>query len=430
MQSEWDPDRRDERERIAAESIDWTRLGLRPRWVDDDTSTAVAALEACPYTDQGAEEWRRFQSGAHQRGERALYVSTTQPGPKDRPFPVIFGRSRSVDLPYLPPNSFSIHGEPIRLGNPPKLADSLTPTDRDLALRLLNEYTADVEWIAFQPTVRQANQFFGAWTPLLVTPDSKVVAGVWTDDGAWPDGPISHYVLPALPSYRPILQWLAERAVPDLIPTAAARLRKYADAQPSLQTDLERTVTSELTTLTEQYEKTKADLEHQLDEARAAARQVRDPILFGTGTPLEDAVARVLTDAGVQVTRLDDEIGTVSADLLAKYDGRRILIEVKSAGGNANERLADALRKHLRTWPQMNPKAPAHGAALVVNHQHKLPPSDRTRTVYHREEFIDSLEFPVVSTPELFDAWRRADWPTIRDLIGFPPERRPTTIAS
>ena len=330
-------------------------------------------------------------------------------------------------MPYLHHKAFNIVGEPIRLARPPVLADGLSPTDRDIALRIVNERPIDTQWMAFQPTVQQIDQFFGKWTPLLVTPDDRVVSGVWSDDGEWPDSPVSHYVLPDLPSYRPILQWLTDRAIPDLVPSAAARMRRYADALPALQTDLERNLTSELAVLTEQYEKTKTDLEHQLAAARTEASLVRDPLLFGTGTPLEEAVARVLSAAGVHVVQLDDKVGTVSADLLAEHGGRRILVEVKSAGGNASERLVDAPLKHLRTWPQVNPETPAHGVALVVNHQHKQPPAERSAAVYQREEFVDSLEFPVVSTLELFDAWRRADWLTIRDLIGFPSERPAST---
>ncbi|CAM3539134.1 hypothetical protein GCM10007368_30450 [Isoptericola cucumis] len=420
------PGDREERERVVSEGLDWASVGLRPRWIGDDTSTAIAAIEASNFADKGADEWRRFQTGAHARGERALYISTIGPTPDDVPFRSVFGRTEHVEMPYLGPHSRSICGDPIRLARPPRLADDLTSTDRDLALRILNEHSEDVEWVAFRPRRPQEGGFIGTWTPLLITPDAKVVAGVWRDAGACPEGQINHYMLPALPSYLPILQWLTERAVPDLVPTAAARLRKYVDAKPCLQTELERELTSRIAIIMEQYGKEKLDLEQQLDAARRAARLVRDPLLFGMGEALEDAVARVLIDADVRVVRLDEKFGTVSADLLAERGGRRILVEVKSASGNASERLVDAPLKHLRTWPQVKPDVPVDGAALIVNHQHKRPPAERSSAVYEREAFVDSLEVPVVATLQLFDAWRRADWPEVRALIGFPSEL-PTT---
>ena len=78
----------------------------------------------------------------------------------------------------------------------------------------------------------------------------------------------------------------------------------------------------------------------------------------------------------------------------------------------------------------MNPDVPVLGAALVVNHQHKQPPAEREAVVCQREEFVDSLEFPVVATLQLFDAWRQADWPEIRELIGFPSKRPKTSTAA
>ena len=423
-------ERRDARPRITTEDIAWAGLGLQPRWVGDDTSSAVAAIEASGFHAQGADEWRRFRDGAALRSEVALYISTAEP-PDDGPYSIL-GRSARIDMPYVV-REFYIRGEPVRLAVKPELADGLTSTDRDLALRIRNDRPLDREWTAFEPAVyafegghsfeqRRQGQFFGTWTPLLVTPDGRTVAGVWSDDGNLPS-PVRHYVLPDMPSYRPILQWLVERAVPDLIPTAAARSRRYSDLQPELQTDRERQLSDELNLLTEQYETTRADLEGQLAQARSEAAPVRDGMLFGTGQALEAVVAQVLTDAGLSVEQLDDDLGTVSGDLLVERAGRRILVEVKSVGGNAPERLTEALRRHMQTWPQLRPDQLLAGAVLIVNHQHKQPPADRSTTVYQRREFVDSLEHPVLGTVELFDAWRGRDWAAIQEAIGIPPER-------
>jgi hypothetical protein len=51
---------------------------------------------------------------------------------------------------------------------------------------------------------------------------------------------------------------------------------------------------------------------------------------------LESAVSRALSDAGFDVTQLDDLLGRpASADLLVVQADRRRLVEVKSASGNA-----------------------------------------------------------------------------------------------
>lgn len=147
---------------------------------------------------------------------------------------------------------------------------------------------------------------------------------------------------------------------------------------------------------------------------------MRYDILFGSGRALENAVMRVLTDAGCDVTALDDLLGcTASADLLAAHGGRRRLVEVKSASGDAGERLVSDSRRHLDTWPQLRPDLEVEGITVVVNHQRSTAPLDRAAAVYSRREFVQSLTMPVVTTRELFDAWGREDYANIRRAI-FP----------
>jgi hypothetical protein len=43
------------------------------------------------------------------------------------------------------------------------------------------------------------------------------VAAVWTA----PDGAVRHYVLPFMPAWLPVLEWLMQQAIPEFIPTAA-----------------------------------------------------------------------------------------------------------------------------------------------------------------------------------------------------------------
>ncbi|MGY0057421.1 hypothetical protein ACWY4P_12785 [Streptomyces sp. LZ34] len=119
---------------------------------------------------------------------------------------------------------------------------------------------------------------------------------------------------------------------------------------------------------------------------------------------------------------LDEELGgTKSADLLVGADGvASRLAEVKGASGPAQEHLVGHLQRHLETWPQLRPDKPVSEGVLIVNHQHKLHPSERTAAVYARPEFVASLEslpVTVISTVELFNWWRAADWTAIRTAV-------------
>ncbi|MDT5029378.1 MAG: hypothetical protein QOE61_5804 [Micromonosporaceae bacterium] len=143
-------------------------------------------------------------------------------------------------------------------------------------------------------------------------------------------------------------------------------------------------------------------------------------VSYGTGDELVDAVAAVLSAAGLHTVNLDEVLGgTASADLLVSADGAppRCLVEVKAAGGAAQEKLVGHLQRHLDTWPQLRPDMPVTGGVLVVNHQHKLHPSERPAQVYSRPEFVASLPVTVLSTVELFGWWRVGDWQAIRTAV-------------
>jgi hypothetical protein len=405
---------------IVAEEVEWASLGLLPRWVGDDPSNAVAALEVSGLNGGG---WARFQDGTVRRDEPALYISTSAPPDRWDPtqpywgnvVPMAQGRIRGVELPHQ--ESVRIRTASIVLANEPELADGLSSTDRDLAQRIRN--IADARWMALEPYDPESpdDEFDDVWQPLLITPDGHTVAGVWTDTDEHP--PVYHYVVPRLPSYEPILRWLTERAVPNLIPTAAARTRAYIADQPNLHSTREHDLTEQLADLDTAYEKKKTELQQALADERAVVTPVRDGLLFGSGTVLENAVARVLVDAGVTVTPLDAVLGTRSADLLVEYGDIRLLVEVKSVGGNAAESLAEAAYRHLRTWPQAGTGQSVDGAVLVVNHQHKRPPAERSPAVFGRREFVDTLDFPVVSTLALFDLWRQGDAAGVRQVLGL-----------
>jgi len=248
----------------------------------------------------------------------------------------------------------------------------------------------------------------------LVSRAGEVVAAVWTssDDG------IRHYILPYLPSYTPVLQWLTERAIPEFVPTAARRMRTSLAGEAELHTPAEATARAELADLEADYVRRRDDLQAKVVSASAVADAVRDPLLYETGGSLVAAVGRVLTDCGLTIRDVDEMLGTTAnADLLASWGDRNILIEVKSATGNAPERLAEAPTRHLATWPRLRPDITVSGVVLVLNHQTKNHPLDRSPTPYSRPEFVASLTFPVLTTMQLFEWWRQDDYAAIRSAI-------------
>jgi hypothetical protein len=100
-----------------------------------------------------------------------------------------------------------------------------------------------------------------------------------------------------------------------------------------------------------------------------------------------------------------------------------VLVEVKAAAGNAGERLAEAPARHLATWPELRTDLPVTGVVLVINHQTKTHPLDRTAP-YTRPEFVASLSVPVLTTRQLFDWWRVGAFAQLRSAVigNTPPE--------
>jgi hypothetical protein len=173
-----------------------------------------------------------------------------------------------------------------------------------------------------------------------------------------------------------------------------------------------------MTQLESEYAARRTDLERELEEAQAAASAVRDGLLYGTGKQLVDAVRTVLEEAGVNVVDLDDYLGgTKNADLLCTYSGRSRLVEVKSASGNAPERAYEDLVRHLRGWRSLQGSTPVEGGALVLNHQHRSAPHERSPKPYSRPEFLAAQAEPVITTLDLFEAWRDEDLKTILGLL-------------
>jgi hypothetical protein len=337
-----------------------------------------------------------------------------------------FGPQASISLPGSAAGSEYVGGPRINLATKPTLSEGLDGADRDLASRLVTGRDLALPWwslhhsgaemypgggvpgIGITPT--------GTLAPLLSTYADEVVAAVWRS----PNDAIRHYIVPWLPSWTSLLEWLGSQAIPEFIPAAARRIHATLGDEPQLQTTNELSLRSALATLEHDYRTRHDDLAQQLADARHAADDVRHDLLFGSGAVLENAVSGVLAQAGCHVTPLDHLLTrTASADLLVTCGDRRRLIEIKSASGRAGERLADDARRHLDTWPQLRPDIQVEGITLIVNHQTNTHPFDRSAVVYSRPEFVDSLTMPVITTLELFDASRHNDFHLIRNAI-FP----------
>jgi hypothetical protein len=401
--------------------IEWAELGLTPRWVGDDSSEAVAAIE--PSTNR--HEWQRFVAGAMLRSELALAVSMIGSDAEPRyslPFPS--GGSPGVGLPAAPVTR--VNGQRIALATRPEPAPGLAPADRDLALRITDTRPGDLPWwrlmlagsyveAAFrEPEMHEPD---GVLTPLLVSRAGEVVAAAWTS----PDEAVRHYIVPFMPSYVPVLDWLVQWAVPEFVSAAARRMRASLSGEPALQTSAEAAAYDALAQLDAEYETRRAELTARLAADVREADEVRDPLLYGSGAPLEAAAAQVLRDAGISVQDIDELLGdTLNADLLAEYGGRRLLVEVKGAGRAPSERLAEAPARHLATWPKLRPELPVDGVVLVLNHQANTHPLDRDAAPYRRPEFVASLTFPVLSTLQLFNWWRTGNHEAPRAALFGP----------
>jgi hypothetical protein len=415
---------------ITAEPVAWDALHITPRWLEEDSSRAVAALQPNLVANRGADEWQRFRMGAAARDEVALAISmigTPEPPKIMSPF----GPQASISLPGSATGSEYVGGARINLAAKPTLAEGLDGADRDLASRLITTRDLALPWWSLHhsgaevfpggggPSVRITPT--GTLAPLLTTGAGEVVAAVWTS----PNGAIRHYIVPWLPSWTPLLEWLGSQAIPEFVPGAARRIRATLGDEPRLQTTAELSLRSALATLEHDYRTRHDDLAQQLADARHAADDVRHDMLFGSSSVLENAVSRVLTQAGCHVTPLDRLLTrTASADLLVTRGGRSRLVEVKSASGRAGERLVDDARRHLDTWPQLRPDIQVEGITLIVNHQTNTHPLDRSAVVYSRPEFVQSLTMPVITTLELFDAWRQSDFDAICNAV-FPETTQP-----
>lgn len=409
-----------ERQRVPG-GLDWQRHGLQPRWLGMETSDCPVALEPGFSAGQGNDERDRFLAGARRRSELALVVAVIGDASDDSPRSLLSRFDSSV---YLSNTFTSVDSRRLPAGTRPGMAPDLGSADRDLALRLLTR-PADAPWWSLHLSGAHLERGDGSGSvdypaegqlqPILVDPLGDPVVAVWIP----PLGDQRWYIIPDGTGWDNVLGWLGQRALPEYVPGALRRARSPHFADPELQTARELAARQALEALDGRYAEERLRLEQTLREAETRAEPVRYGLLYGTGAELVRAVAQVLTAAGLRTVDLDEELGgTKSADLLVSTDGPpRRLAEVKAASGAAPESLVGHLERHLTTWPQLRPGEPVTGGVLVVNHQHRLHPSERAAHVYSRPEFVAALSVTVISTMELFHWWRAADWTAIRTAV-------------
>lgn len=401
----------------ALDTLDWLAEGFEPRWLGHDTSDCAASFDPCVLANQGADEEKRFTQGVRGRPDLAIVIWTAgRNDDVDAGSRNVFGNGDST----LTPFHGHLSAKLLPLGVEPILADDLTPGDRDLAMRLRNDPGIACWWalkleglqvpVPFQHRYDYVTET--DFKPLLQDTTGATLAGVIEVDGQrW-------YVIPRGASQTGILRWLMQHALPAWAPNALRKARRAVDVDAKLQTPAELSLRAKLAELDDNYGTERERLASELAAATEDADPIREGLLYGRGDDLEDAVASAFRQAGLKVQSLDDLLGdTTSADLLVDHDGKRWLVEVKSANGAASESLVADLDRHLKTWPELKSDLPADGGMLVVNHQLSRTPTDRPAAIYTREEFVDSLASPVIAARTIFDIWREQDWSAMCELF-------------
>ena len=409
------------------DELDAEALGVEFRWVGDQSDDCAAALDPSQFHQRGANEWARFKAGAAQRGEVAVAIMTitATSGPRSV--------NASAHGSVFVGGDTSVTGDRIGHGTLPSLADSLNDADRDLANRLLAALGVSGDWLALSLSGSEEHTSRGVFmhepegelVPLLVSRVGEPVAAVWLS----PDGKERTYVLPQGHSWKQTLTWLLEKCLPAHAPSLLKELRR--DLLPVSEADIstrERSANKVLGRLEEKYAKEHKEAAAAAEEARARADAIRDPLLYETSKPLEQAVKQVLLDAGLAVIDIDERFGEpISADLLVRCGEARVLVEVKSSQSPAPENLMDKLVKHMATWPNITKDEPLHAGVLVVSHELRLQPSERSPQPYSRKEFVAALPHRVVTTIELLNWWRSEDWDAIR--ASFCPDTNGDSVS-
>lgn len=419
---------------LAAENQAWADRDIDVRWIGQDTVDCVVALQPGFYHGNGAEEYKRFVQGAKQRGELAISITTpTQPSGIMPGYSNILGGGSTI---HLGGWNSSVSVSPLGQNSRVQLAEGVHGADRDLALRLVGE---KLQWSTLELNGSTTHSGSGGpvrvyaaegnLDPIVVTPLGEPVVAAWVS----PDSAERLYIVPHNVEWDVVTDWLLDQALPERNPAALRRHHMLKTVPAELQTNSERDADAALMAFDAEVSERRAALAQALETARGAANGMRNGLLYGRGHELEAAVTRALREAGIDVEQLDVYLGeTASADLLCTLGVRSVLVEVKSVGGNASESLYAALVKHVDAWNANPSRQAIDGGILVVNHEHKKQPAERSQRPYTRKAFIDSQKHPIVTAVELFDAWRTGDWARVRALVfgDTIAEAQPTALFS
>lgn len=414
---------RQRRPGIAKPELGWSALGFEPRWVGSDTADCAAALDPSIFSSQGGDEFARFRKGAESRGEIALVISPIgDPEADSRNIRSVFrptGGSVSIGQ-----TNTSIGGRLLGKEAKVRPAAGLGDADGDLARRLLSLNSA-LRWrsLSLEGATLLSDggtKYYpaeGTLIPIVETELGEPVVAAWLSA----DGVERRYIVPLETPWPSLLKWLLAQALPEFVPGSMRRARRQLGTDVFLMTRDERDARTSLADFEADFAARRDELQHQLEEAETAASTIREGLLYGTGQQLVDAVQAVLEAAGVAVVDLDQHLGgTKNADLLCTYGERSRLVEVKGCSGSPSENLYQDLIRHLREWPSLPGSSAIDGGALVVNHEHRKLPQDRSRQPYTRREFLAAQVEPIVTALDLFDAWREEDHEAVRGLLFGP----------
>jgi hypothetical protein len=225
---------RRERPAITMEPIEWEALRITPRWLEDDSSNAVAAIQPSNVWKRGATEWERFTRGAQRRNQPVLTISEI--GSLEEP-DVVWpgGPTSSISLPVDAPGVAYVSGTRISLARVPPVVDGLEPADEALA-RLLTARDPELPWWSLEltgaersygPGAREWIDPQGTLSPLLISTAGETVAAVWTSA----DEATRHYVIPWMPAWTPALEWLGRDVIPECVLSGTVQHRPSAGEQ-------------------------------------------------------------------------------------------------------------------------------------------------------------------------------------------------------
>jgi hypothetical protein len=368
---------------------------LRQPWTD----TANCAAAIVTYPVGSLSDLVRFLQGTEKRRESAIVIMEVV--------------TDSATVITHPTTGGQVQVNPLPDETALRALDPLEQLDREFAEGALLHRDAGLP--LFSISTGQEEPIH----PLLVDGLGAPVVADWRPKGTdqfW-------YIVPHEPDWTSLVAWLVDRAIPTRVPDAAARVRGMSATEDRFVTQEERDRADDLSVFDEKTAVERQGLVDARDTARVRASRTRDRLLYEDGEELVDAVRSVLASCGFSLQDLDAEFkGGRSSDLLATFQGKHYLIEVKGKRGPAKEPDVARVVKHRTTWANLRSE-PLEGCVLIVNHHRQLPTSHRTRAPYERPEFVQALRdfgVSVIGTVALCEWWADGECDAISKAITGP----------